>query len=120
MCLGVRAHSLNGMVGKPLGYISNLRCLVKPALRWLKSCGQLRKLSCSTSSLACGKDSRGQAETVVPWVGDVHESANYRKVASLLVSCSTITSMRGMFRLNGRAGGFGPASGWNYFLPVEL
>ena len=66
------------------------------------------------------KDSRGQAETVVPWVGDVHESANYRKVASLLVSCSTITSMRGMFRLNGRAGGFGPASGWNRFLPVEL
>jgi hypothetical protein len=29
VCLGVRAHSLNGMVGKPLGYISNLRCLVE-------------------------------------------------------------------------------------------
>jgi hypothetical protein len=28
--------------------------------------------------------------------------------------------MRGVFRLNGRAGGFGPASGWNHLLPVEL
>jgi hypothetical protein len=25
------------MAGKPLGYISNLRPLVKPALKWLKS-----------------------------------------------------------------------------------